>query len=68
MDFPQGNKQKPPVVLDQPSFGATAKVMEEHLSRVNWRTFLKAYAIGFGVVVASLFIAIVVIRAAFHLF
>lgn len=49
-------------------FGENAVLLEERMKVVNWRYFLKFYCAIFGVVLASLFLLIVVIRAALSIF
>lgn len=49
-------------------FGENAALLEARLKEVNWRYFAKVYAVGFGILLASLFVLIVVVRFAFILF
>lgn len=50
------------------NFGDNADLLEERLKEINWRYFGKVYGIGFGVLIASLFLLIVVVRVAFMIF
>lgn len=67
MDFPRTNKihQERPV---NEAFGDNAKLLETAMKQVDWRYMRKAYIIGFGTLLVSLFLLIVVVRAAFVIF
>ena len=49
-------------------FGDNAELLEQRIKDVNWQYFGKVYAIGFGVLCASLFIIIVTVKFALWLF
>ena len=67
MKFPTTNKiHKDKPVEEQ--FGENAKALEELLSNINWYYLSKAYFIGLGVFLTSLFLIIVIIRLALNIF
>ena len=65
--FPRNKVRNPNAPLDA-EFGDNIKLLEEQLNRTNWKLLGRYYAIGFSVFTLSLFILLVVIRLAFHIF
>ena len=68
MKFPQTNKIKNPNAPIEAEFGDNIKLLEEQLSKTNWKLLGKYYAVAFGILTVSTFILIVVIRFAFKIF
>lgn len=65
MNFPPTNKINQ--VVDKP-FGENAELLENAVKKVNWKYFLKVYAVGFFVLLATVFLLIVTVRLAMLLF
>jgi len=64
MDFPRGNK------LDKglpEQIESSAKILEEHLKRVDYKIFIKAYAIVIGLISLTIFSFIAMARLAMFL-
>lgn len=65
LEFPHTNKFHQDV---EEKFGTNAKVVEDLLKRVDWKFVVHWYSRAFLILVASVFIFIVAVRAAFALF
>ena len=66
MESPDHNKipQRQPVE----KFGSNAKLLEEHLARIDFRVFTKAWAIGLVMVCVTLFGIVASVSFALSLF
>jgi len=65
MNFPKTNKLNEglPEAIE-----SSAEQLQEHLKRINYRLFTKAYFYGLGIFLITLFSIIVVIRLAIRIF
>lgn len=65
MDFPKGNKLSAglPEVVE-----SSAKMLEEHLAKVNYKTFVKAYFAVLSIALITIFSVIVTVRLANFIF
>lgn len=61
MSFPPTNKIKQPL---EESFGANAKVLETSWSQLDWRKWLKFWAVGLALACITLFCIIFSIKLA----
>lgn len=61
MKFPPTNKMHKKF---NERFGENAKLLEEHLTKLNWKIWARAYAIFFGIFLVSLFLIIAVVQLA----
>jgi hypothetical protein len=61
MDFPKGNKLTKGLTEEVES---SAKLLEEHLARINYKLFIKTYFIGLSIFLVTLFSIIVTVRLA----
>jgi hypothetical protein len=68
MQFPKGNKHFNPEAPLDVEFGDNMKLLEERLAGTNWRRIGRFYAIGLATLLVSLFLLIVTIRLALHIF
>lgn len=66
--FPKGNKYRNPNAPVEADFGDNIKLLEERLESINWKQIGRYYAIGFCTLIVSLFLLIVTIRLALHIF
>jgi hypothetical protein len=65
MDMPQSNRLLKGV---PEAIKGNAEMLQEHLSKLDYKLFLRAYFIGLGIFVITLFSIIATIRLAISLF
>jgi len=65
MNFPRGNKLSRGLPEKVES---SAKLLEDHLAKLNYRLFIKVYFAGLGIFLITLFSIIVVARLAKSIF
>jgi len=65
MEFPHTNKLNEGL---PEKIESSVEVLQEHLKRIDYRLFVKAYLYGLGVVLFTLFSVIATIRLAIRLF
>ena len=65
MEFPHTNKLHEGLPEQVES---SAEVLQEHLKKIDYRLFIKAYFYGLGVILFTLFSVIATIRLAIRLF
>lgn len=68
MLFPNTNKHRNSSAPVEGEFGDNLKELENRMKQVDWRYIGYAYAIGFSIFIVSIFILLVTVRAAFHIF
>lgn len=64
MDFPRGNKLERGLPEQVES---SAKILEEHLKKVNYRLFIKAYLVVIGLISLTIFLFVAMARLAMFL-
>jgi hypothetical protein len=64
MDFPRGNRLNKGLPEQAES---SAKVLEEHLKKINYKIFIKAYLIVAGLIAVTIFSFIAMARLAIFL-
>ncbi len=64
MEFPKGNKlnQGLPEQVE-----SSAKILEDHLKKVDYKIFIKAYAIAVGLISLTIFSFVAMVRLAIFL-
>ena len=66
-EFPDTNKQPQDSEIEG-AVGDNAKALENILKRVDWKFLIRAYFIGLGTLLITLFLIIVVVKAGLSFF